>query len=195
MPKRFRRSASRMRSVCIEALARDRARAPRQARGAWWRAPRAGRRRPASSPRAACCACSARYSVWPVKAMPASLITLFCTGAVTMASNSPARQPCDRAVEEREHVAAVGRIEPAGDARPAQRRRARRPESLSKRAPRSPIDDHARVEASRAASISAQVRADAGGLARGQRDDRALYRSSSRSSTKARSRIWRSQSW
>ena len=38
-------------------------------------------------------ACSARYSVWPVNAMPASLITLFCTGAVTMASNSPARQP------------------------------------------------------------------------------------------------------
>ena len=35
----------------------------------------------------------ARYSVWPVKAMPASLITLLCTGAVTMASNSPPRAP------------------------------------------------------------------------------------------------------
>ncbi len=27
--------------------------------------------------------------MWPVKGMPASLMTLFCTGAVTMASNSP----------------------------------------------------------------------------------------------------------
>ncbi len=37
---------------------------------------------------------SARYSVWPLKAMPASLITLFCTGAVTIAANSPEAQPC-----------------------------------------------------------------------------------------------------
>ncbi len=36
---------------------------------------------------------SARYSVWPVKAMPASFNTLFCTGAVTIASNSPRMQP------------------------------------------------------------------------------------------------------
>src|SRR6266850_1236040 len=36
---------------------------------------------------------SARYSVWPVKAMPASLSTLFCTGAVTMAAYSPSMQP------------------------------------------------------------------------------------------------------
>ncbi len=28
---------------------------------------------------------SARYSVWPVKAKPASLMTPLCTGAVTMA--------------------------------------------------------------------------------------------------------------
>ena len=30
--------------------------------------------------------CSARYSVWPVKAIPASLMTPLCTGAVTMAA-------------------------------------------------------------------------------------------------------------
>ena len=35
----------------------------------------------------------ARNSVCPVKAMPASLMTLFCSGAVTRASNVPARQP------------------------------------------------------------------------------------------------------
>ena len=35
----------------------------------------------------------AKYSVWPVKAMPASLMIDFCTGAVTTASNSPSRQP------------------------------------------------------------------------------------------------------
>ena len=29
---------------------------------------------------------SARYSVWPVNGTPASLIVLFCTGAVTIAS-------------------------------------------------------------------------------------------------------------
>ena len=29
---------------------------------------------------------SARYSVWPLNETPASLITLFCTGAVTIAS-------------------------------------------------------------------------------------------------------------
>ena len=33
---------------------------------------------------------SARYSVWPEKATPASLIVLFCKGAVTMAPNQPA---------------------------------------------------------------------------------------------------------
>ena len=36
---------------------------------------------------------AARYSVWPVNGMPASLMTPLCTGAVTIASNSPARQP------------------------------------------------------------------------------------------------------
>ena len=36
---------------------------------------------------------SARYSVWPVNGMPASLMMLFCTGAVTIAANSPLRQP------------------------------------------------------------------------------------------------------
>ena len=36
---------------------------------------------------------SARNSVCPENAMPASSIVLFCTGAVTMAANSPAMQP------------------------------------------------------------------------------------------------------
>ena len=36
---------------------------------------------------------SARYSVWPEKATPASLIVLFCKGAVTMAPNQPAATP------------------------------------------------------------------------------------------------------
>ena len=36
---------------------------------------------------------SARYSVCPENATPASLITPLCTGAVTMAANCPARQP------------------------------------------------------------------------------------------------------
>ena len=38
------------------------------------------------------CVRSARYSVWPENGMPASIITLFCTGAVTSASNAPVAQ-------------------------------------------------------------------------------------------------------
>ncbi len=38
------------------------------------------------------CVRSARNSVWPVKGMPASWITLFCTGAVTIASKAPVAQ-------------------------------------------------------------------------------------------------------
>jgi hypothetical protein len=41
--------------------------------------------------------CSARYSVWPLKGMPASLMTPLCTGAVTIAANSPATQPASAA--------------------------------------------------------------------------------------------------
>ena len=36
---------------------------------------------------------SARYSVCPVNATPASLMMPLCTGAVTIAANSPERQP------------------------------------------------------------------------------------------------------
>ncbi len=36
---------------------------------------------------------SARYSVWPENATPASLMVLFCSGAVTMASNQPRCAP------------------------------------------------------------------------------------------------------
>jgi hypothetical protein len=55
--------------------------------------------------------------VWPVKAMPASLIVLFCTGAVTIASNSARTQPVDGPVEERDHVGAVRGIEATGNHR------------------------------------------------------------------------------
>ncbi|MNY19309.1 hypothetical protein D3C86_1527350 [compost metagenome] len=36
---------------------------------------------------------SARYSVWPVNGTPASLIVLFCTGAVIIAAYLPACRP------------------------------------------------------------------------------------------------------
>lgn len=36
---------------------------------------------------------SARYSVWPVNGTPASLMVLFCSGAVTIASYRPASAP------------------------------------------------------------------------------------------------------
>ena len=39
------------------------------------------------------CVRSARYSVWPVNGTPASLMVLFCSGAVTIASNVPASAP------------------------------------------------------------------------------------------------------
>ena len=38
-------------------------------------------------------AAACRYSVCPLKGMPPSLITPLCTGAVTIAANSPERQP------------------------------------------------------------------------------------------------------
>ena len=58
---------------------------------------------------------SARYSVCPVNAMPASLITPLCTGAVAMAQNVPSRQPSAATSSERSTCGAVGRIELAGD--------------------------------------------------------------------------------
>ena len=51
--------------------------------------------------------------MWPVNGTPASLMTLFCTGAVTMASNSPLDAAGGGAIEQRQHVACIGRIEPA----------------------------------------------------------------------------------
>ena len=79
----------------------------RAAAGAWSRARRAARRRPAASRAAARRCASARYSVCPVNGTPASLMTLFCTGAVTIAWNSPAAQPSMAHVERLEHVARV----------------------------------------------------------------------------------------
>ncbi len=37
--------------------------------------------------------CCARYSVWPENGTPASLMVLFCKGAVTIAANQPWRAP------------------------------------------------------------------------------------------------------
>ena len=59
----------------------------------------------------------ARYSVWPVKAMPASLMMLFCTGAVTIASNSPLLQPAIARSSSSQHPAGVAGIEAAGVSR------------------------------------------------------------------------------
>ncbi len=115
---------------------------------------------------------SARYSVWPVNAMPASFITLFCTGAVTIAPNSPARQ----------HIAAVGGIELAGNARPLEGN------MLDARAARQDAavadDDDARRQGF-LCKQGADLRADPCGLARGHRNGgrRNSYLSSRRSST------------
>ena len=83
----------------------------------------ATRRESAASSMTGCAAPvrAARYSVWPVNGTPASLMTLFCTGAVTMAANSPLDAAVDGAVEQGEHVARVGGIEPAGHAGRRQR--------------------------------------------------------------------------
>jgi hypothetical protein len=59
---------------------------------------------------------SARYSVCPENGMPASLMTPLCTGAVTIAANSPDTQPSrarDRAAPAHRRI---GCIEPPGDA-------------------------------------------------------------------------------
>ena len=55
----------RARAASASKLARDGRGTSRERQDASWRARRAGRRRPASSPRAARACCSARYSVWP----------------------------------------------------------------------------------------------------------------------------------
>jgi hypothetical protein len=86
----------------------------------------------------------------------------------------------DRAIEDFEDVAAVGRIERARGARATQRDVLYVGEILEQL----PIaqGDQPRIE-SFAREQVAQLRADAGRLAGGERDDRAPYRSSSRSST------------
>ena len=92
MPKRTRRSCSTIRKVCASigrVIARGTSASGR------WVVTRATRSPPPASiittrsqPVRA-----ARYSVWPENAMPASQITPLCTGAVTIAANSPATQP------------------------------------------------------------------------------------------------------
>ena len=64
---------------------------------------------------------AAMYSVWPLKGTPASLIRLFCTGAVTMAANSPARQPSTARSISASTWRALRDFEPSGDAGRRQR--------------------------------------------------------------------------
>ena len=100
-----------------------RARPP--AADAWSRARRA------AAPRAApptssittrgVCVRSARNSVWPVNGMPASIITLFCIGAVTSAANAPVAQASVRVLQHRQHAVRVGRIGAAGRDRRGER--------------------------------------------------------------------------
>ena len=92
MPQSRRRSSCEDAQRDVEQRGRDRVadRAQRQVRGGQRHAQRVGRQQHHRVRGAACAA--ARYSVWPVNGTPASLITLFCTGAVTMAANSPLRR-------------------------------------------------------------------------------------------------------
>ena len=91
-PKRRRKSACTMRSTPSTPSLEMALGTSASAR---WVVASATRRPPPTSIITTCgvFARAARYSVWPVKGTPASLMTLFCTGAVTMASNSPDRQP------------------------------------------------------------------------------------------------------
>src|SRR5258706_2059939 len=91
-PKRRFRSASRMRTM---ASRRSRVMARGTSDSARCVVASATRRPPPTSniTTSGVRVFSARYSVWPVKGMPASFSTLFCTGAVTIASNSPRTQP------------------------------------------------------------------------------------------------------
>ena len=61
--------------------------------------------------------------MWPVKAMPASLMTPLCTGAVTIASNSPGEATVDARSSSDEHVARIraDRGDRRGTARPVAR--------------------------------------------------------------------------
>ncbi len=90
-----------------------------------------------------------------------------------------AQATVDRAVQHLEHVAAVGGVEPAGHAGSAQRN-VLDLDAGQQRA----VADHrqARVEVF-ARCARAQLGPHPGGLAGSQRDDRAPYRSSRRSST------------
>ena len=115
MPKRSDEIGEQHAHRALESRAGDRGRRRPSARGGSWRAPRACRRRPASSRRARAPVRSARYSVCPVNAMPASLIAPLCTGAVTIASNSAVAAAVGGDVERAQHVGAVGGIELAGD--------------------------------------------------------------------------------
>ena len=135
---------------------------------------------------------AARYSVWPLKAMPASLITLFCTGAVHSAANSPARQPCGGAVDEPQHGRGVAHLEPPRNRRACERlvqhrelagRLRRRRAALvvvqdAGRAeqPRTRLQQiavgeaHQRVVARALRGGNAQVRSDAGAFTTGEDD-------------------------
>ena len=178
----------------IEQRGRDRIAdgAQRQVRGGERHAQ--GVRPRAASPDARAPVRAARYSVWPVNGTPASLITLFCTGAVTMAANSPLAQPSMARSSSASTCARVGGVEPARARRarpaarrapaggPAARRRLRRRVDRDRACTSSPswrarsassarlpmIDERAgKVEAGESET---EIRADAGGFTRGDGD-------------------------
>ena len=64
----------------------------------------------------------ARYSVCPVKAKPASMMMLFCTGAVTMAANSLGQAALGGPVEHAEHRRGIAGLEFSGLGGHGQRR-------------------------------------------------------------------------
>ncbi len=57
---------------------------------------------------------SARYSVWPVNGMPASLMTLFCTRRGHDGVELAAGGARDGPVQHVQHLRGVGRVQPAG---------------------------------------------------------------------------------
>src|SRR3569832_229245 len=108
MPNLRCRSACRMR---ITSMSRSGVMASAMARKGRWVVASATRRPPPASIMTTRCVPlrSARYSVWPVKAKPASLMMPLCTGAVTTAGNDPSRQPA-RAASSRASTWALLRV-------------------------------------------------------------------------------------
>ena len=201
-PRRSRRrSASRMRSTDSSRCGVTAAGTPASGR---WVVASATRRPPPTSiiTGSAAPQRAARYSVWPVKGTPASLMTPLCTGAVTIASNSPARQPSTARSSSDSTYRAF-----AGSSRPARQGAAERhvqhldptrgaggrvvvgqgvhaPALAADPPEQRPVrQQHDTTVEAPARQRRAQVRSDAGRLPGRQRDGRELARRAHRYST------------